>query len=467
MQISILSGIYTDISPEYRSAYPKNLIPMGMQTGIADGYLKTMKGVEQFSNTAGIDRGGIVWNGVHYRVIGSRLCTVSSSGVVDILGTVGTDHKKVTLDYSFDRLAIRSGTDFYYLNNNTLTQVTDIDLGDVLDFVFIDGYFMTTDGEFIVVTELNNPLQVDPAKYGASEVDPDPVLGIIRIAGEVFTLNRYTIEAFENVGGSGFPFSRIDGATISKGIIGTQAKCTAADTLFFVGGGRGEEIGVYVGGAGRADKVSTAEIDKALNSLTSTEQADIELESRVCDGVEIVYVHTAIGTYCYNITSTLMLKQPIWFSLHSNSSASGRYWLRNWTLAYNNWICGDITTSRLGKEIDSPQHFDVNVGWEFATSFLYNKSKGAQIHDIELVGLPGSTPLGSDAPSIFHSYSNDGKSWSTERACSAGVRGGYQKRIIWRLLGILRNFRSFKFRCVSDTPFSFSTLQANSEPLNA
>jgi len=467
MEISIISGIYSDFSPEYRAAYPKNLMPIGLQSGISSSYLKTMKGVEEFVETDGVDRGGIVWDGVHYRVIGDQLCTVDSLGVITELGSVGSDGKKVTLDYSFDRLAIRSGLNLYYWHDSAISQVTDVDLGDVFDFAFIDGYFMTTDGEFIVVTELGDPTQVDPAKYGASEVDPDPVLGVIRIAGEIFTLNRYTIEAFENIGGSGFPFSRIDGATISKGIIGTQAKCTAADTLFFVGSGRGEELGMYVGGSGRADKVSTAEIDKILNSLTEAQQEAIELESRVMDGVEFVYVHTAIGTYCYSITSTLILKQPVWFSLHSNSAATGKYWLRNWVLAYNEWVCGDTNSNRLGKEIDSPKHFDTEVGWEFSTSFIYNKGNGAIVNEIELVGLPGSTPLGSEAPSIFHSYSNDGKVWSVEKSKSAGVRGNYQKRILWMILGMLRNFRCFKFRCVSDTPFSFSTIQAKLEPLNA
>lgn len=441
-------------------------MPIGFQNGIAESYLKTMKGVETFGDATDLDRGGIVWDGVHYRAIGNQLASLDGNGTVTNLGTIGTDNKKVTLDYSFDRLAIRSGVEFYYWDKTDLTQVTDEDLGDVLDFVFLAGYFVTTDGEYIVVTELGNPEEIDPIKYGSSEFDPDPIVGLVRLAGQLYALNRYSIEAFGNVGGSGFPFAKIDGATISKGVVATQAKCEAADTFFFVGGGRGEEIGLYVAGNGRADKVSTPEIDKILNNLSPSDQANIELEARVTDGVEIVYVHTPVGTYCYSITGTLQLESPVWFSLHSSDTATGKYNLRNWVLTNGQWVCGDISGTGLGLEIASPTHFGDNVGWQFSTSFLYNKGYGAQVHDLELVGLPGSTPLGSVEPTIYHTYSNDGKTWSNPRPAKDGVRGGYQKRIMWIMNGSMRNFRSFRFSCVSDTAFSFTSLQAKLEPLN-
>jgi hypothetical protein len=65
-------------------------------------------------------------------------------------------------------------------------QVTDPDLGVVLDVVWVDGYFMTTDGEFLVVTELTDPTQVNPLKYGSSEVDPDPVVALLKLRNEVY-----------------------------------------------------------------------------------------------------------------------------------------------------------------------------------------------------------------------------------------------------------------------------------------
>jgi hypothetical protein len=46
-------------------------------------------------------------------------------------------------------------------------------------------------------------------------------------AGEVYAVNRFTIELFNNVGGNLFPFARNEGAQLSRGAIGTHcAPCT-------------------------------------------------------------------------------------------------------------------------------------------------------------------------------------------------------------------------------------------------
>lgn len=427
-----------------------------------------MRGAEVLDTfESGRDRGGIVWEGKHYRVLGENLCSVSSTGEITVIGSVGLDNnRRVTMDYSTDLLGIRSGTDLYYYNGSTVDQVTDADLGDVLDFVFIDGYFMTTDGEHLVVTDLNDPTRVDPIKYGSSEIDPDPLIGLMRIKGEVHACNRNTIEVFENVGGEGFPFSPIEGAILMKGIVGSQAKAYALDTFFFVGGGRGEELAVYAASSGKAERVSTDEIDMEINALTVEEQAEIEMEARKFDGMDVIYIHLPDKTWCYNATTSVAAEQPSWFCLTSSTGESGEYRLRNWTLAFGRWICGDTSDSQIMIETDSPNHGDDMVAWEFGTVGVYNGAKGAIVHDVELIGLPGSAPL-EESPTIFHSWSSDGKTWSNEQATSAGVQGAYNTRMKWWRCGMFRVLRIFKFRGVTSTPMAFTAVEANLEALDA
>jgi len=66
----------------------------------------------------------------------------------------------------------------------------------VVDFVWVDGYFFTTDGEFLITTDINNPTSVNPLKYASSELDPDPVNALIKFKNEVYALNRHSIEVF-------------------------------------------------------------------------------------------------------------------------------------------------------------------------------------------------------------------------------------------------------------------------------
>jgi hypothetical protein len=159
MQIPILNGIFTDDGQaEIRTSYPVNLIPVPKQSGISNGYLRPADGLVKNGEGPGVNRGGIERDGVCYRVMGTKLCSIAADGAVTVLGDVGgTDDNLVTLDYSFDLLAIASGGKLFYWDGTSVNQVTDPDLGLVLDVVWVDGYFMTTDGEFIIVTELLDP----------------------------------------------------------------------------------------------------------------------------------------------------------------------------------------------------------------------------------------------------------------------------------------------------------------------
>ena len=182
MQIPILNGIFADSSPDLRTSYPVNLVPVPKDSGISKGYLRPGDGIVANGSGPGIDRGGINWRGELYRVMGTKLVEIDSNGVVTELGDVGgPTNEMVTMDYGFGRLAIASGGRLYYWDESSLVQVTDPDLGLVLDVVWADGYYMTTDGSSLVVTELSDPTQVNPLKYGSSEVDPDPIVALLKL----------------------------------------------------------------------------------------------------------------------------------------------------------------------------------------------------------------------------------------------------------------------------------------------
>ncbi len=152
MQIPVLNGVYTDGVADFRTSYPVNMVPVPKEQGISNGYLRPAEGLVQDGLGPGASRGGINWNGICYRVMGTKLVSVDSEGAVRILGDVG-EGGQCTFDYSFDRLGISSGGRLYYWSGSVLSQVTDPDIGTVTDFVWVDGYFMTNDGQSLIVTE--------------------------------------------------------------------------------------------------------------------------------------------------------------------------------------------------------------------------------------------------------------------------------------------------------------------------
>jgi hypothetical protein len=466
MQIPILNGIFTDNTPELRTAYPVNLMPVPKASGISNGFLRPGDGIVANGTGPGIDRGGINWRGECYRVMGTKLVEVSSTGAVSILGDVGGPvNELVTFDYSFEELAIASGGRLYYWNGTTLVQVTDPDLGVVLDVVWVDGYFMTTDGEFLIVTELTDPTQVNPLKYGSSEIDPDPVVALLKLRNEVYALNRNTIEVFDNVGGTLFPFQRIAGAQIQKGVIGTQGCCLFLDRIAFLGSARNEAPGIYVGASSQTQKISTQEIDNILMDYTEAQLALVKLEARNDKSHQHLYVHLPNQTLVYDAAASEVLQTPVWFVLVSTLTGLAQYRARNMVYAYDKWLVGDPLSSNVGYLVqDTGHHWGEQVYWEFGTLIVYNESNGAIFNELELVSLTGSIALGKN-PQISTSYSLDGKSYSQERSISVGTIGNTKKRLAWFQQGHMRNWRIQRFRGDSDAHVSFIRLEAQIEPL--
>lgn len=467
MEIPFISGVFTDGNGKFRTSLPRNLIPVPKETGLSKYYLRSADGLTLFGTGPGIDRGGINWNGVCYRVMGSKLVSVSVSGAVTDLGDVTSDGNLVSMAYSTDRLCIVSNGKAYYWNGTTLTQIVDADLGVPIDVVWADGRFIFTDGTHIVVTELSDPLSIDPLKYGSSEIDPDPIKGELIFHNELFVFNRYTIEVFQNTGSTGFPYQRVQGATVNRGAVGTYSKCLFGHSMAFAGSARNEAVSIFVTVGGEAEKIATSEIDEILAKYTDGDLSQMVLEYRTQDSHRFLYAHLPNETLVYDAAASEVLGSYTWHVLSSGVDTQAKYRGRNFVYCYNKWICGDFTTSNIGVLTASAfTQYGAVVGWQFDTQLGHNGGKGVIVHSIELVGNMGMAAFGQK-PTAFLSWTNDGHTWSNERAVSTGQFGEYDKRPIWRRIGLFRNIRGFRFRGANATPIAIAVVQAEMEPLNA
>lgn len=461
MQLPILNGIFTDSSPSLRVSYPLNLIPVTQESGVSSYYLKPADGIVQNGTGSGIDRGGILWNSVLYRVMGSKLVSIDSDGNVTEIGDVETDGKQVSMDYSFDRLGIVSNGKLWYWDGLTLTEVTDEDVGTPIDLMWVDGYFFYPDTESnLVVTELADPEQIDPFKYGSSEVDPDPVLAVKKIRNEPHAINRYTIEVFSNIGGTGFPFQRVNGAQIQKGAVGTHAVTEYQGGLAFVGSGRHEQPSVYLSGSGQIQRIATREIEEILETYTDAELADVLVETRNDRSTFLLYIHLPDRALVYSSDGT-------WFVLSSAYQGLSQYRARNMVWAYGKWCVGDPQSSAVGYLTDDVgEHWGQLVRWEFGTQIIFNETSGVIMNQMELVTLTGSIAIGA-TPNISTQYSLDGQVWSPEKIIEAGTIGDRLKRLVWFRQGLTRNMRMQRFQGTSDAHLTFLRLDAKIEPMGA
>jgi len=462
MKVPLLSGIYGDETAEFRQSYPLNLEPVSLDNTINKGQLRATAGAVGIVSGPGINRGGVYFNDMHYRVMGTRFVRLRRGGTIDDLGDVGGSGP-VTFAIGPDRLAVRSENRLYYWDETALTQVTDVDLIACNDVIWIDGYFMSTDGSYVVVTELNNPMEIKPLKYGAAEEDPDPITGLIKCRNEAYVLGRHTIQVFRNAGGSGFPFQTQRGATIPVGCVGPMAKCLYSDSFAFVGSARNEAIGVYLAGAGTAMRISSRAIDDELAKVD--DPTAIVLENRTNRAERRLFVHLPTKTLVFLSNQTKDAGDVVWY--HAQSGVNKPYRLRDSIEAYGRIIVGDTESAQLGELTEAVNtHFGESAQWRFDCGLVYNEGKGGILHAVELVGLPGRAPAGVDG-TAWLSLTRDGETFTSERAIPMGVAGQHTLRLHWRPRQNFRNYLGLRFRGFSAALPGFAACEARLSPLAA
>lgn len=467
-QFPILSGI-TASGVDFQSAYPVNMVPVALSTGISEGYLRPGEGINQIATGPGLNRGGREWRGVHYRVMGPSLCSISATGAITVIGPIaGTNW--CTFTESFDYLAINGGNNVYLYDGTTLAAISDPDLGVSLDITWTNGYFLSTDGEFISSSDINDAFSWNPLRYASSEARPDPVVALFTIQNEVYAVNANTVEVFTTVINANltFPFQRVNGAQLMKGGVGSRAVCELAQNLCILGGGKNEPPAVWLGRSGQIAKLSTRRIDDILKSYDPVTLSFVVLESRVVRNHEFLYIHLPDQTLVYDVIASQSLQTPVWHFLTSGvttDNPNGGYRARGFVWCYGQWNVADPFGTAIGVVDETiSSHYGVDSFWSFTTPIAYNEAKGIQVHELELIAITGSVAFGDD-PLIATDWSIDGEVWSKKKYIKAGKNGQRAKKLIWDRQGFIETSRMQRFTGDSRAHLSFARLEAEIEEL--
>ena len=160
--INLIKGEKISDSPEtdYRDALPVNMYVVKKAILGADGYMLGYPGLTALGNGSGLDR-GVNYNERfrnQYRISGDKFISVATNGTTVELGTVpGSSQARLNDFYSFNTQGvIADGKFFLYDTVDGFREVTDSDLGNPIDGVWVDGYYFMTDGEYLFHTNLTD-----------------------------------------------------------------------------------------------------------------------------------------------------------------------------------------------------------------------------------------------------------------------------------------------------------------------
>lgn len=301
--INLIQGDESGTETDYRNALSINMSGILRPLFGAKGYMLQQPGLTQYGEGVGVDRGG-VWNPRlinHFRVSGTSFIEVDADGVSTTLGAIsGTD--TVTLPYSFNTQGIVADGRFYlYDPIEGFREVTDPDLGDPIDAVWVDGYYFFTDGDFIYHTDIDDEEEIDPLKFATAEFQPDPSNGVgLTPDNKVIVFGRYTIEYFINIAQANFAFTRVPSRAVKAGIVGTHAKAEMLDRWYILGGRKEEAVSVHAVGVGSVTNVSSREVDKVIGTYDENQLSTAVLEARVEDKYQYLIIHLPNDTLIYN-----------------------------------------------------------------------------------------------------------------------------------------------------------------------
>lgn len=459
--VTLIKGDYQGSDVDYRDNLPVNMYAVPREIKGVQGYMIGFPGLTSFGTSLGIDRGGIYNDrqSNHFRVSGTRFIYVDADGTVTNVGEI-TGTGQAAMPFSFNTQAvITDGKMWLYESVGGLAEVTDADLGDPIDGVWINGYYFLTDGDYVYHTDIADETAIDPLKFATAEFMPDTTLGLLKTSdNKVAVFGRYSTEFFADVAQANFAFTRVESRALKLGIVATHAKCELMNDIFMVGGPRDEGVGVYRISASQPQKVSTREVDKYIGEYTETELADIRMEVRSQDNITFILIHLPDYVLCFNETIARQFGlQNAWSLLKSDVENDTPF--RGINTIFDpragEWICGDKTTTYLGKLDDTvPTHYTTQVEWILYTPFV-NLEK-MSIDEVELETIPGYS---NSVETVGLSMTYDGVLWGTEYWSDYSEVGTYDTNLIIRRLGYVEDWVGFKLRGASTAKMAFSQMK--------
>ncbi len=348
-------------------------------------------------------------------------------------------------------------------NFNTFSAYGYIGVENAIKVIWIDGYFVfiQADSGNFYVSDWNS-LNVDPLSFAVAEGDPDNILSVISNHRDLIMLNERSTEIYVNTGNADFPFERIQGGFIEKGLLASDSVAKIDGKVYWLARnefGQGEIVRLQ---GMVPQRISTHAVEEKIASYASPEDATAYTYQH--EGHLFYVINFAEATWCFDA------KTEQWFEMASLLSGA----LQRHRLNYLKFfpllgihIAADYETNKIYKLNDEVYLFGTEpivrerVFPHISASGKFMRCNALRI-DMEVgVGLNG-TVQGSDPKVMLKWSDDDGRTWSNERTASIGKIGETSKRVIFWRLGSYKK-RIYKLRVTDPIKLNISSVEVDIE----
>lgn len=391
-------------------------------------------------------RGWYALNGRTFTVYGSTLYEITRIGLTSATAiTRGThihnpDNTPVVFSSNGDagsQLLFASGSRLYLfdLRDGTFSdlQIAGTQVG------FCDGFFLALDPttSTIRISGLENGAasQWDATQVAQRNDAPDKFLTLLVARREVWLLGSQTSAVWYNSGASPFPFIPNPSVFLSTGTQAPYAAAMLGDTpIWLQANAAGGGVVVRANGY-TPERVSTHAMEWALAQYPTLLDAQGWTYSDLGHQFYVLTFPTAQATWVYDATTGLWHERGAWDGYNFLALA-----VRGHAFASQIHLTGDATTGavyRMGTDLATDT---AGAGQRRLrrAPHVYADGTGlvldALVLDFE-AGLGATIGQGA-APAFMLRWSTDGgHTYGSTHQVSAGPRGAYRTRAIWRRLG--------------------------------
>lgn len=421
---------YVERAESTGASAPMSLYPTpGVET---IGTASSLKGRAHFSQ-----------NGQEFAVIGDGFFEISQDGTVTSRGTVVFDSNPATINGNGDgggQIFVTSGGRGYIYDLTTLvfSEVAAL-AGKATMGGYLDGYFLALDDatSTLYISALLDGLTWNTGTaFAQRSIAPDRWTSMKVNPRYVWLFGEQTSEVWMNTGDT-FPFAPHPSGLIPFGIAAPFSAVVVEGSMVWLGATeRGEAFALQASGFS-PEVISTFPLQKTLAEYAAVADAVADAYSDMGHTFYLLTFPTEGATWAWDLQSQVWTERGTWDSGSSSYDA----WRPQWhAMAFGEHRMLDSETGdiyRMGSDL--PLDADgIEIRRLRRAPAVVNENDRIFYSSFEVdleVGLGLTSGQGEDPQAMLRFSDDGGKTWSSERWCSAGKLGDFRQRVRWLRLG--------------------------------
>lgn len=389
-------------------------------------------------------RGWLAIGDLYYLVHRGTLYSVNNAGTATSLGTLDTVSGRVDMSYNGTTILITTGTSGYRYTIGTATFaiVSDADFPDAAKTcAWMAGQFVVDQGSGDVFQTSPDGINWDALDFATAESNPDGLVRIFADNGEIILFGENTTEYWGTIGEADFTFAAIKGATQEFGLAARWSVCKFNSGIAAVMKGTGGEVQVMFI-QGYVPKPISLPIDSIINGYTTV--SDATAYSYLLGGHPMLQVNFPSAGASWLFDALTGMWSPLEYGL------AGARHRGEMSLDYlNKTIIADYSNGDIyNLEPDVYTDNGVAIAREIVTRHIFKGNRRERIDQVYVdmeVGVGTTSGAGVNPQVMLQISKNNGATWGAELWREIGVLGAYLQRVVWRRLGIARDWL-FKLR---------------------